>query len=142
MLPNVSITAVEDKDGYIPKCDIVSVATFSKDPLVYGKHLKSGAHLDLVGSFTPEMREADDECISRSTVFVDTYTALKESGDLAIPLSKGMIDQADIKMDLNELALSGYGRKSSTENTYFKSVGNAKSDLALAAFIYEHYQGE
>lgn len=137
-LPDLSLLPIMEKDKYIPQCDLISVATLSKSPLVNGNLLKSGAHLDLVGSFTPEMREADDDCVKRSSIFVDTYNAIKESGDIAIPIQSGLITESYIKMDLKELVKNGYQRKSSSENTYFKSVGNAQSDLALAVYIYEY----
>ncbi|MGY3407031.1 MULTISPECIES: hypothetical protein [unclassified Bradyrhizobium] len=67
--------------------DIVSCATTSREPLIVGQHLRPGTHLDLVGAFTPEMRETDDDAVCRSRVFVDTMRALKEAGDLLQPIA-------------------------------------------------------
>jgi ornithine cyclodeaminase/alanine dehydrogenase-like protein (mu-crystallin family) len=120
--------------------DIISCATFSKTPLIVGELLQYGQHIDLVGSYQPDMREADDSVIQRSSVFVDTFYGIKESGDLSIPLSNGVLDKSDIKSDLKSLCLNiNQGRTSEKEITLFKSVGYALEDLAAATYIYEHF---
>lgn len=116
---------------------IITCATLSKDPLVKGVWLNQGQHIDLVGSYRPDMREADDEVISRAKIFVDTYDgALKDSGDLAIPMKNKLIERADIQAELHELCNgSKQGRKDKTEITLFKSVGNALEDLTAAQMV-------
>ena len=81
-----SINAIEHK---ISEVAIISCATLSQTPLIFGKYLRPGQHIDLVGAYKKDMREADDETISIASVFVDTFQGgLKESGDIVIPLEK------------------------------------------------------
>ena len=133
------IKTIEEK---ISDVDIISCATLSKTPLVLGKYLKSGQHIDLVGAYKKDMREADDEAISKSSVFLDTMQGgLKESGDIVIPLQKGIIEESNIKADLFELCSNQKkGRISNNEITLFKSVGHALEDLAAANYYYKKHQ--
>jgi ornithine cyclodeaminase len=131
--------AVKDKDAAIAEADIVSAGTLSTEPLILGKHLKPGTHVDLIGAFTPEMRESDDECVKRARVFVDTLDgALKEGGDLVQPIKAGAISKSHVIGDLFGLARATVeGRQSPDEITLFKSVGAALEDLAAGILIYE-----
>jgi ornithine cyclodeaminase len=121
------------------EADIISCATLSKEPLVRGAWLKPGAHLDLVGAFTPEMRESDDDAVRRASLFCDTRAgALKEGGDLVIPLKAGLITEATVKADLADLARGRHkGRSAPDEITFFKSVGTAIEDFAAARLAME-----
>ena len=127
-----------DRETAVREADIVSCATLSSEPLVRGAWLKPGAHLDLVGGFTPAMREADDDAIRRARVYVDTRAgALKEAGDLVDPIGRGVISEADIHGDLFDLCRgSAQGRRSPDEITLFKSVGSAIEDLAAAMLVW------
>ncbi len=131
--------AVEDKDAAIAEADIITAGTLSTEPLILGKHLKAGAHVDLIGAFTPKMRESDDECIKRARVFVDTRDgALKEGGDIVQPIKAGVIDSGHIIGDLFDLTRGTMrGRQSTGEITLFKSVGAALEDLAAGILVYE-----
>jgi ornithine cyclodeaminase/alanine dehydrogenase-like protein (mu-crystallin family) len=130
--------AVTDLDAALGAADIVSSATISRKPLVKGALLKPGTHVDLVGGFTPEMREADDEAIRRSAVYVDTRAgATKEAGDIVQPLAAGLLAEDAIIADLHELARGEKpGRRSTDEITLFKSVGAALEDLAAGIAVY------
>ena len=132
------ISTVETIEMGIEKADIISCATLSETPLVFGKHLHAGQHLDMVGSFKPNMREADDETILRSKVYVDNYEgATKESGDIFIPLQTGILKRENIQADLFELCKGEkLARQSETEITFFKSVGHALEDLAAAKMVF------
>ncbi|MCL8006931.1 ornithine cyclodeaminase family protein [Gelidibacter japonicus] len=132
------ITPIEDLEDKISEVDIISSATLSPTPLVLGKYLKPGQHVDLVGAYRPDMREADDDAIRRSEVFVDTYAGgLKESGDIVIPLKTGILTEQDIKADLFSMATKKHsGRRDDAHITLFKSVGHALEDLAAAAHYY------
>lgn len=125
----------------IAKADIISCATLSPSPLIFGKNLKAGQHLDLIGAYRPDMREADDEVILRSSVFVDSYEGMYESGDIASPLENGTLKKGNICGSLFELCRGEKaGRKdniSANEITLFKSVGHGLEDLAAAKLIYE-----
>lgn len=105
--------------------DIISCATLSTAPLIEGDWLRPGTHLDLVGAFTPAMREADEAAIRRARVFVDTWAALHEAGELAA------LGEADVCGTLQTLCRGGPGRLGD-EVTAFKSVGTALEDLAAA----------
>ncbi len=128
-----------DLDAELATADIVSSATISTSPLVKGALLKSGAHVDLVGGFTPDMRESDDDAISRATVYVDTRAgATKEAGDIVQPLASGLLKPEGIVADLHELARGEKtGRTSASQITLFKSVGAALEDLAAGIAVYK-----
>lgn len=131
--------AAEDLDAELGSADIVSSATISTTPLVKGALLKPGAHVDLVGGFTPTMRESDDDAIRRARVYVDTRAgAGKEAGDIVQPLASGVLKPDGIVADLHELARGEKsGRGSAQEITLFKSVGAALEDLAAGIAVYE-----
>jgi ornithine cyclodeaminase/alanine dehydrogenase-like protein (mu-crystallin family) len=133
-----TVAATEDLEGAVGGADIVSCATLSREPLVRGAWLSGGTHLDLVGAFTPEMREADDAAVERARLFVDTRAgALKEGGDLVQPLASGLISEDDIAADLFELARGEKaGRRFHDQITLFKSVGTALEDLAAATHVF------
>lgn len=132
------VERASDLQEAVQWADIISCATLSKTPLVQGAWLRPGQHVDLVGSFKPDMREADDAVLQRAHIFMDTPMALRESGDLAIPLKNGVIQKSDIQADLTALCTGTHpGRSQAEEVTVFKSVGVALEDLAAAAFIFQ-----
>ena len=128
--------AVADRRQAVAAADIISCATLSRTPLVEGEWLRAGQHLDLVGAYTPEMRESDDKAVGRARVYVDTRAgALKEGGDIVQPLANGTIDEDDVIGDLFELARGQQAGRlpgDATSITLFKSVGAALEDLAAA----------
>jgi alanine dehydrogenase len=128
------IEAVEDLRAAVPWADIISCATLAATPLVRGAWLRPGQHLDLIGSFTPQMREADEEAMTRAAIYVDTRAgALADSGELVHGLATGRLSRADIRGELAELARGTVGaRREPGEITLFKSVGCALEDLAAA----------
>jgi ornithine cyclodeaminase len=130
--------AVTDLAAAVEQADIVSCATLSREPLVRGEWLRPGTHLDLIGGFTPGMREADDAAVGRARVFIDTDAALAEAGDLIDPIARGVLRREDIAGSLFSLCRGETpGRRSDAEITLFKSVGSALEDLAAAALAYE-----
>jgi ornithine cyclodeaminase len=133
-----SVEVVSDAERAVRAADIVSCATLSTEPLVQGQWLKAGAHLDLVGGFRPVMREADDDAVKRARVYVDTRGgALKEAGDLVIPIARGIFRETDVQGDLFDLCRgTAKGRASGSEITLFKSVGTAIEDLAAAMLVW------
>lgn len=132
-----------DLSEAVARADIVSCATLSQAPLVRGTWLSPGTHLDLVGGFTPTMREADDEAVRRASVFVDTREgATAEAGDIVELIRQGILSPSEIRADLYELARGVHrGRAHRDEITFFKSVGAALEDLAAAALAYERRAG-
>ncbi len=137
----IAVKAIEDLDQIVPEVDIISCATLSKLPLIKGKLLRPGQHLDLVGSYTPEARESDDEVIMKASIYVDhRQGALTEAGDIVDPIKRGLIHQNDIIADLFDLAFKDkFKRKSDASITVFKSVGHALEDLVAAGYYYDQF---
>jgi ornithine cyclodeaminase/alanine dehydrogenase-like protein (mu-crystallin family) len=135
--------AAGDLDEALGAADIVSSATISTEPLVKGALLKPGTHVDLVGGFTPLMRESDDDAIRRARAYVDTRAgATKEAGDIVQPLASGVLTKEAIIADLHELARGEKrGRETEDEITLFKSVGAALEDLAAGIAVYRALKG-
>jgi ornithine cyclodeaminase len=123
---------VIDLSEAVPQADIISAATLATEPLLLGEWLREGQHIDLIGAFTPTMREADDGVLLRSRIFVDTEFATKEAGELKIPLDNGAIQKEDIEADLFGICAGKFIRRTTADITLFKSVGNATMDLAAA----------
>ena len=128
--------AADDLGSAVGAADIVSCATLAAEPLVRGEWLRPGVHLDLVGSFTPAMREADDACFAGAQVWVDTDEALKKSGELLAPLASGALATAQLRGALRDLCVAAPARDARAR-TIFKSVGTALEDLAAAILVYE-----
>lgn len=130
--------AAHDLPRAVAQAQIVSCATTSTVPIVQGAWLSPGAHVDLVGGFRRDMREADDEAVLRSRVFVDTCAgALAEAGDLLQPMERGLIGREHVKGELAELLRGAVpGRMQQDEITLFKSVGTALEDLAAAQLVH------
>lgn len=130
--------AARDLEAAVDAADIVSCATLATAPVVHGGWLRAGSHLDLIGSFTPAMREADDACFAGAALYVDDEEALRKSGDLLGPMSRGVFGAADLRGTLTTLARGEVGgRRTADERTVFKSVGVALEDLAAAILVYE-----
>jgi ornithine cyclodeaminase/alanine dehydrogenase-like protein (mu-crystallin family) len=137
---SLKVAATTDLANAVRGAHIVSCATLSEAPLIQGHWLPLGVHVDLVGGFRPEMREADDDCIRRARVFVDTRPgALKEAGDIIQPLRSGVLSEDDIAADLFDLARGTRGgRRYHDQITLFKSVGTALEDLAGAQLALDN----
>ncbi|MBI1208327.1 MAG: ornithine cyclodeaminase family protein [Azospirillum sp.] len=133
------VSATTDLEGAVRGADIITCATATREPLIMGDWLSPGAHLDLIGGVTPEMREADDQAVRRARVFVDTRDgACREAGDIVQPLDSGVIGGDDIAGDLYELTRGDRGgRRFYDQITLFKSVGSALEDLAAAELAVE-----
>ncbi len=139
----LKVAATTNLEAAVRGAHVVSCATLSFEPLIRGEWLPLGVHLDLVGGFTPERREADDEAVRRARIFVDTREgAVKEAGDIVQPLRAGIIGEDDIAGDLFELTRgTRAGRRYHDQITLFKSVGTALEDLAAAQLAYERALG-
>ena len=135
---DVQIDCVADLENTLGKAAIVSCATLSKTPLVRGALLKNGQHIDLVGAYKKDMREADDAVMRKAQIFIDTQQGIHESGDLHIPLETGVITPADIQADLTKLCTNSHkGRIQREDLTLFKSVGHASEDLIAANYYFK-----
>jgi ornithine cyclodeaminase/alanine dehydrogenase-like protein (mu-crystallin family) len=129
--------AVADLASAVADADIVSCATLAKEPLIRGEWLAPGAHLDLIGGFTPAMREADDACFAGAGVWVDTAEALAKAGDLLHPIASGVLAREDVRGTLADLCAVPAPARDPAARTVFKSVGTALEDLAAAILVYE-----
>jgi ornithine cyclodeaminase/alanine dehydrogenase-like protein (mu-crystallin family) len=125
-------------EAAVGQADIVSCATTSTEPVVLGKWLKAGVHVDLVGAFRPTMREVDGAAVGNARVFVDTREgALNEGGDLIQAIAEGVFKPEQVEAELSELVTSAHpGRSGADEITLFKSCGTALEDLATAIMVY------
>jgi ornithine cyclodeaminase len=131
------IEVVDDLEPAARRADLISCATMAREPLIHGEWLKPGAHLDLVGAFTPQMREADDEALRRGSIFVDSrLTTLDTVGELVIPIAAGVITESDVLADLYDLVRGRHpGRRGPQEITLFKNGGGGHLDLMTARFV-------
>jgi len=129
----ISAIAVADLAEAARTADIVTCATLAAKPLIRGEWLRPGTHVDLVGGYTPQMREADDAAVRRARIYIDTEAVLQEAGDIVQPLRTGVLAREAIVGDLFALARGECpGRRDPAEITLFKSVGTALEDLAAA----------
>lgn len=121
------------------QADIISCATLSETPLIQGDWLRPGTHLDLIGSFKPNMTEASPDCFIGNQIFVDTDEAATKAGDLLNALATGQITPQHILATLSTLCRNQHpGRTNDQDITIFKAVGNALEDLSAAILVYRH----
>ncbi|MGJ8527719.1 ornithine cyclodeaminase family protein [Maritalea sp.] len=123
------------------EADIVTSATMARSPVILGEWVQAGTHVDLIGAFRLDMREADDELLRKGRLFVDSReTTIHDIGELAIPLADGVISESDVLADYYDFAQSkDVGRKTDDEITVFKNGGGAHLDLMVANLIYEKW---
>jgi ornithine cyclodeaminase len=129
---------VRDLEAAVRGADIVTCATMTTEPVIAGDWLRPGCHLDLIGAYRPDMREADDRALQRARVFVDSRdTTLGHIGELKIPLAAGAITVGDVVADYYDLGLGSFARGSAEEITLFKNGGGAHLDLMVARYILD-----
>ncbi|PJN93893.1 ornithine cyclodeaminase, partial [Amaricoccus sp. HAR-UPW-R2A-40] len=129
-------TAVPDLPEAVAEADVIATATMATEPILQGAWLRPGQHLDLIGAYRSDMREADDACLTRSRIFVDSYeTTLPHIGELKDPLARGVIARADVLGDLRALVAGEAGRETPEEITLFKNGGGAHLDLMTGRAI-------
>lgn len=132
--------AASDLPKALGSADIVSAATLAREPIVLGTYVRPGTHVDLVGGFTPEMREGDDGLISTSRIVADAESTLLEAGDLAQPLGRGLIQREEIVTLTDVLRGERRIRQSPSDVTLFKSAGHALEDLAAAELLFQRWK--
>lgn len=136
-LEGLQVAVATDLEAAVRRADVVSCVTLSTAALVQGGWLRPGSHLDLVGGFTPTMRECDGEALRRARVWVDTPEALAKAGDILQAVAEGAFDPAALQGTLADLCRGAAGRRAADEITLFKSVGTALEDLAAAELVHD-----
>ena len=136
----ISVTAVGNPGKYVNICDIICCATFASEPILKGKWLSGNKtqHIDLVGGYTYNMREADNDVIASSNIYVDTFSGvLCEAGDILRPIDEEIISKDDVLGDLFDMVADDFRRPDNGKNTLFKSVGTALEDLIAAKLAFQ-----
>ena len=129
-------TAVEDLPAAVAAADIISSATMSTSPILRGAWLRPGQHLDLIGAYKADMREADDDALRRARLFVDSFdSTLDHIGELSDPIARGVIGREDVLGDLADLVTGRAGRTGPEEITLYKNGGGAHLDLLTGQVI-------
>jgi ornithine cyclodeaminase/alanine dehydrogenase len=139
---NLRVSVASTPSELVQASDIIVTATTSTTPLLNGRDVRPGTHINAIGAFTPTSRETDDETISTSKIVVDSVdAALAEAGDILIPLKQGVIQRQDIWAELGEIITGKKSaRTSAQEKTFFKSVGLGIQDAAVAKLAFEKAQ--
>ena len=128
----------DDLETAVAEADIITSATMTTTPIIAGEWLRPGQHLDLIGAFRADMREADDRALTKARLFVDSRgTTLDHIGEMKIPLTAGVITRDDICGDLHDIVEGRAGRNSDTDITLFKNGGGAHLDLMVGRAIYD-----
>jgi ornithine cyclodeaminase/alanine dehydrogenase-like protein (mu-crystallin family) len=128
-----------DLDAAARRADLITTCTRSHKALIKGSDLLPGVHLDLVGGYTPQTREADDDAARRSLIFVDRKeSAFDGVGDILQPIANGVITEADVLGDLYDLATGRVaGRRSAADITFFKNAGGGHLDLMTCEAVFQ-----
>ncbi|MYJ86572.1 MAG: ornithine cyclodeaminase [Rhodobacteraceae bacterium] len=135
------INHTEDLPKAVEMSDIISCATMSQEPVLKGDWISPRTHIDLIGAFTPEMREADDKILRNGDLFVDyRRTTVGHIGELTIPMSNGILSEDDVVADFYDIQAGGFARKSEESVTVFKNGGGAHLDLMTGKYIYQKWQ--
>ncbi len=140
-LPGIEFSTTDELETSSRAADLICSAISCEQPIIRGEWLKPGVHLDLVGAYTPTMREADDECLRRGSLFVDAReTTLQHIGELMIPLANEVISEDDVLADFSDLCQQSHrGRSSDDEITIFKNGGGGHLDLMCARLLHQHH---
>jgi len=130
-----------DLETAVRTADIITSATMTREPLIRGEWLQPGQHVDLIGAYRPDMREADDEAMRRARIFTDSRdTVLDHIGELKTPLSDGVITRDDVHGDFYDIGAGGFKRESEDEITLFKNGGGAHLDLMTSRYILDAWR--
>lgn len=133
------VDVADDLETAVRKADIVVCATMSTQPVIRGDWLRPGQHVNLVGAYRPDMREADNTALQRARIFADSFdTTVDHIGELKIPLSEGVIGKDDLVADF--YSLSAFTRQGDDDITLFKNGGGAHLDLMTSRYILDKWQ--
>lgn len=134
----VRVAVAADLRDAVAQADIIAATTMARDPVIRGDWVRPGTHVDLIGAYKADMREADDALMARAALFVDSRETTAHIGELLMPLASGAITADSIRGDLYDLLRPGaQGRQSDDDITVFKNGGGAHLDLMIASWIIE-----
>ncbi|HEY1214432.1 MAG TPA: hypothetical protein VGE93_12435, partial [Bryobacteraceae bacterium] len=135
----IKITVTDTPQQAVENADIICTLTAATEPVLQGNWITPGAHLNVVGSCTPNAREVDTDTIANATIFTDKYESLfNEAGDFLIPKKEGRVTDSAVQAEIGEvLTAAKPGRQQPTDITLFKSLGIAAEDLYSAYHIYK-----
>ena len=140
-MQSAHVTAVADLERAVKAADIICTATMATEPVIKGAWLQPGQHLDLIGAYTPAMREVDDLAMRRARLFVDARaTTMHHIGELIEPLKSGAITEADVIADFYDLPTGSFARQSRDDITIAKNGGGAHLDLMTARYILQAWR--
>ncbi|MEM5310405.1 ornithine cyclodeaminase [Paraburkholderia sp. JHI869] len=134
---NIRVRIVEGLDAAVAKADIIAAATSASTPMIRGKFLRPGTHVDLVGGYRPDMQEADCDVFQGARIFVDDRKTAAQSGDIQIPMQAGVICEGDIEGDLFDLCRMQAFHRSDGDRTVYKNAGGAHLDLIISQYVVE-----
>ena len=131
----MGLPVADDLEAAVGAADIICTATMATDPLIKGDWLRPGQHLDLIGAYTPAMREVDDTAMARARVFVDARaTTVHHIGEIMSPIAAGVMTESDVIADFYDNPAL-FTRRSDDEITIAKNGGGAHLDLMTATYI-------
>jgi ornithine cyclodeaminase/alanine dehydrogenase-like protein (mu-crystallin family) len=132
------ITVATQLQDAVGRADIIATTTMARQPVIFGNWVRPGAHVDLIGAYKADMREADDALMARACLFVDSRETTAHIGELLIPIASGAITADSVLGDLYDLVRPGARRRrSDDEITVFKNGGGAHLDLMIASWIID-----
>ena len=135
------VTVATGLEAAVRQADIISCATLARAPLIKGDWLRPGQHVDLIGAFLPDMREADDDAMRRARIFVDTREDTMDNiGEIMDPIARGVITQDDVLGDFYDLPKGKLQRETEDDITLFKNGGGGHLDLMTCAHILAAWQ--
>ncbi|MCY3605309.1 MAG: ornithine cyclodeaminase family protein [Gammaproteobacteria bacterium] len=134
---DLAVTAVETASEAVSGADLVCAVSAATEPVIEGRRLAAGCHVNLVGSHSPTTREADGETMGRARVFTEiTDFAMKEAGDILLAIEEGFLTEGDLAGEIGAVFDGAVeGRRSEVEITLYTSLGNVAQDLAAAHYI-------
>jgi len=132
-----NVDVAESLPEAVHAADIVVTATMSNSPVIHGEWLRPGQHLNLIGAFRPDMREADDVALQRAQIYVDSFeSTVDHIGEIRIPLEQGTIARSDLIADFYDLNAFSWDPSSITA---FKNGGGAHLDLMTSRYILDKF---
>ena len=138
----MGLPVANDLEKAVRAADIICTATMATEPLIKGAWLQPGQHLDLIGAYRPDMREVDDEAMTRAKLFVDSRsTTIHHIGELMMPLKSGAITEAEVIADFYDIKSGSFIRQSDDDITIAKNGGGAHLDLMTASYVMEMWRG-